>query len=1235
VYVVVNVKMHIKTITIQGFKSYRDQTAIEEFSPGHNVVVGRNGSGKSNFFAAIRFVLSDAYTSLSKEERQALLHDSSSSSTSTTLSAFVEIVFDNSDGRFPSSTGTGDLVIRRAVGLKKDEYSIDRKSASKSDVMNLLEAAGFSRSNPYYIVPQGRITRLTNMKDNDRLNLLKDVAGTKVYETRRADSLRIMEETQSKKDKIRETLTYIQERLNELDEERQELREFHDKDKDRRTLEYTMHHRDSQDLASRLDELDARRREELNASDDKQKHFFDREKLLKTLEDDLATLQHRQAMQKAERDSLLQDRRELARAKAEIEALINDDDERTERVEGNREELEGRLESVNKSISTVEGELMGLIPTWEESVARLNEARNTLESTKARIQILFARKGRSSQYRTQHERDVDLRQELDRLRAFEETQGARQVELQAESNAVRSEITETEAALTEKSAELEQRRSFIEQSAQRWDELKTQEEELLERKKALWKEEHKLGSTSAVAQEKLTTAQRQLSGMMDRATASGLANVEALADRLGLTGVFGPLYKLFTVNDMYKIAVEATAGQSLFHVVVDTDDTAGRLIEAMNAEKLGRVTFMPLNRLQPKPLEFQERTDALIMLKKLSYDPKYKKAFQQVFGRTIICPSLTVAASYVQSSGVNGITLDGDKVERKGALSGGYNDPKRSRLDAIRDLKRWQEIFDKDNGRLTELRAELKTLDEQINASNNDRQLLETRSKRANRSRESLMEEVRALREAELTLRRQLQKLQERQAQMTRELQTIEAKRAALDEELANPLNAGLSEGENVELDTLNGQADVQEKAVMEIVSSVTDLNTRKETLEIELDDNLKRERSVLVNHLDKLRDRIVGESQADGEAIAASVSVGGDNKKRLQIVRAQMADRQRRLEAIETDIEGLHQRISEKQERFDTTTREQVEEAREITRHEKVLTKVLAKRREAEKRKAEVDQKIRELGIVPSDALAKYADDSTSRVLKRLHKVQASLRKFSNVNRRAIEQYDNFAKQRDQLLEREEDLRKSSDSITELIESLDMRKDEAIERTFKQVSKNFADVFERLVPMGRGSLIMQRRVDSDSQEDGEADAMDEDQDSVVTGKNVENYTGVTIKVSFHSKEDEGLLINQLSGGQKSLVALALIFAIQRCDPAAFYLFDEIDANLDAQYRTAVAAMIKEQSANAQFIVTTFRPELVATADKHYGVFFSAQKVSSLRPITQDDALTFVEAASEGVRQAA
>ena len=213
--------MHIKQVTICGFRSFKDQVVVEPFSEKHNVVVGRNGTGKSNFFDAIRFgLLTNRFANLRQEERQSLLHEGSGKHV---MSAYVEIVFDNSDGRLP--VDTEEVVLRRTIGVKKDEFFLNRKHIPKGDVIHLLESAGFSRSNPYYIVQQGKVNALALMKDKDRLELLKEVAGTKVYEDRRLESLKIMHETDSRREKIQQVITYIEERLAELEEEKDELKD--------------------------------------------------------------------------------------------------------------------------------------------------------------------------------------------------------------------------------------------------------------------------------------------------------------------------------------------------------------------------------------------------------------------------------------------------------------------------------------------------------------------------------------------------------------------------------------------------------------------------------------------------------------------------------------------------------------------------------------------------------------------------------------------------------------------------------------------------------------------------------------------------------------------------------------------------------------------------------------------------------------------------------------------------
>jgi structural maintenance of chromosome 3 (chondroitin sulfate proteoglycan 6) len=207
----------------------------------------------------------------------------------------------------------------------------------------------------------------------------------------------------------------------------------------------------------------------------------------------------------------------------------------------------------------------------------------------------------------------------------------------------------------------------------------------------------------------------------------------------------------------------------------------------------------------------------------------------------------------------------------------------------------------------------------------------------------------------------------------------------------------------------------------------------------------------------------------------------------------------------------------------------------------------------------------------------------------------------------------------------------------------LDQRKDEAIARTFRQVAQAFQEVFQQLVPIGQGRLIIKRRSDADvrgtapDDDDDIESGSDNEETQAKKGSKVAEYVGVSIAVSFNSKHDEQQRISQLSGGQKSLCALALIFAIQKCDPAPFYLFDEIDANLDAQYRTAVAEMLKRLSGQGgkagdgggQFICTTFRPEMVLVADKCYGVSYS-NKTSTIDVVQTEEALDFVEGMQKG-----
>ena len=326
------------------------------------------------------------------------------------MSAFVEIIFDNSDDRFP--TGKPELILRRTIGMKKDEYSLDRKNATKADVMNLLESAGFSRSNPYYIVPQGRVTALTNMKDNERLNLLKEVAGTQIYEARRTESLKIMNETTNKREKIDELLVYIKERLTELEEEKEELRDFQEKDKDRRCLQYTIDHREQVAIANELENLDDQRQGGADDTDESSERFIQGETELAEINAQISELKQQVNFLKVDKRQLDDERKEKAKARAKVELEVQSLSDGQSAAQQARQHYAAELERVQTSIREHEVELAQVTPEYLESLRQEVTIQSELSSAEDTRSGLYAKQGRNSRFRNKKERDEWLREAI-------------------------------------------------------------------------------------------------------------------------------------------------------------------------------------------------------------------------------------------------------------------------------------------------------------------------------------------------------------------------------------------------------------------------------------------------------------------------------------------------------------------------------------------------------------------------------------------------------------------------------------------------------------------------------------------------------------------------------------------------------------------------------------------------------------------------------------------------------
>jgi structural maintenance of chromosome 3 (chondroitin sulfate proteoglycan 6) len=375
--------------------------------------------------------------------------------------------------------------------------------------------------------------------------------------------------------------------------------------------------------------------------------------------------------------------------------------------------------------------------------------------------------------------------------------------------------------------------------------------------------------------------------------------------------------------------------------------------------------------------------------------------------------------------------------------------------------------------------------------------------------------------------------------------------------------------------------------------------------MSLQLDEHLRKRQAELRELVDAL----------DEESIAASGGICGDAIQQLQDARARLATAAEALgaaakeRAVKRDLErSLQASAEELKGRVAVGRAQQVEEA-------KALDRLLARRAHLQLKAEEFSACIRKLGALPKDALeGSRALQSSKILMTEIDRCHKDLSKLGRVNKKALDQYAAFSEERERLLAKQEEMEAAREAIEELIAHLDHKKEDAVERTYKGVSLQFSDTFEELVPGGSGKLVMRQHA--------------EIPDSATAAARVANYAGVGIKVQFPGQSVASSMA-QLSGGQKTMVALCLVFAIQRCDPAPFYIFDEIDAALDATHRASLAAMIERQSAEVdseggkqqqtQFITTTFRPELIRAAAKCFGVTH-ARKASNIKPIEQAEA---------------
>lgn len=1226
--------MYIKRVIIKGFKTYRNETIIDNFSPHQNVIIGSNGSGKSNFFAAIRFVLSDDYSNLKREERQGLIHQGSGGSV---MSASVEIVFHDPDHSMilPSgvlSRGDDEVTIRRTVGLKKDDYQLNDRNVTKGDIVRMLETAGFSMNNPYNIVPQGKIVALTNAKDKERLQLLEDVVGAKSFEVKLKASLKKMEETEQKKIQINKEMGELNSKLSEMEQEREELEKYNELERNRKIYQFTLYDRELNEVINQMERLDGDYNNTVYSSEqyiqelDKREDMIDQvSKKLSSIEASLKIKNATDLQQAKLRES------EISQKLTNVNVKIKDVQQQIESNGEQRNLDSATLKEIKSIIEQRKQKLSKILPRYQELTKEEAMYKLQLASLQQKQRDLILKKGEYARFKSKDERDTWIHSEIEELKSSIQNLNELESQLQMDRTSLRKQYS----AIDEEIEELIDYINGPDTKGQFEDfdseliHLKQKLSESLDTRKELWRKEQKLQTVLETLLSDVNQNQRNVNETMSRSLANGIINVKEITEKLKISpeSVFGTLGELIKVNDKYKTCAEVIGGNSLFHIVVDTEETATLIMNELYRMKGGRVTFIPLNRLSlDSDVKFPSNTTTQIqftpLIKKIKYEPRFEKAVKHVFGKTIVVKDLGQGLKLAKKHKLNAITLDGDRADKRGVLTGGYLDQhKRTRLESLKNLNESRSQHKKILEELEFVRNELNDIDTKIDQVNGN-------IRKVSNDRESVLTNIEIYRTSLNTKKNEKLILEESLNAIILKLEKLNTNRTFAQEklntfenDLLQEFDSELSKEEKERLESLTKEISAAHNKLNITSDALEGITTTIDSLNAELESKLIPQENDLESKMSEVGDAFIFGLQ--------------DELKELQLekesVEKQHENAVLELSTVQREIESLIAEETNNKKLLEKANNQQRLLLKKLDNFQKSVEKTMIKKTTLVTRREELQQRIREIGLLPEDALVNdFSDITSDQLLQRLNDMNTEISGLKNVNKRAFENFKKFNERRKDLAERASELDESKDSIQDLIVKLKQQKVNAVDSTFQKVSENFEAVFERLVPRGTAKLIIHRKNDNANDHDESIDVdMDAESNESQNGKDNEiMYTGVSISVSFNSKQNEQLHVEQLSGGQKTVCAIALILAIQMVDPASFYLFDEIDAALDKQYRTAVATLLKELSKNAQFICTTFRTDMLQVADKFFRVKYE-NKISTVIEVNREEAIGFIRGSNK------
>lgn len=1174
--------MYLKSIEVQGFKSFANKIVFD-FHNGITGIVGPNGSGKSNVADAVRWVLGEQKV---KQLRSSSMQDVIFSGTELRKPqgfAYVAITLDNSDKHLAIDYDQV-TVSRRVYRSGESEYMINGSACRLKDIYELFYDTGIGKEG-YSIIGQGQIDKILSGKPEERRELFDEAAGIVKFKRRKAIAQKKLEDEKQNLVRVNDILSELEKQVGPLARQSEAAKEYLRLKEELKRYDVNQFLMETEDLRLQIKENEDKERivakdlEDARQSSERIREEYEAlDTYLSQLDEAITALRNEKNVSNMETGNL--------------EGRINVLKEQINTEHMNAEHIAGRVKAIHSeldgkraqkaSYEEARSEIAGQVTS---AVERLKEAEKILLSEDEKIRLLEQKieegKGRI----------IDL---LNEKASFTAKQQRYEAMLE-QVNVRRSEVCQKLLKFKSDESEQEEQLINLQKEAAEIDEAIAKREEaqaLCEnRTEELENQVKRLGKNLNNRQQEYHTCDTKLESLKNIAErydgyGGSIRKVMEVRDRVH--GIHGVVADLITVPKKYEIAIETALGGSIQNVVTDSDQTAKQLIEYLKKNRFGRATFLPLTSIGNRSTFQQDKALAepgvLGLANSLvEADKQYEGLMNYLLGRVVVVDTIDHAIALAKKFqySLRIVTLEGELLSAGGSMTGGAFKNTSNLLGRKREIEELEECCSKALADVERLEKELVMNEGLLSESREELEKIRSEKQHLYLRQNTVKINLRRIEDKKTEIRESYGDLERENLQLEAQIREIGISQqellTAVDSlEKQNLDTGGDLESLNAELEKAKTDREQFFKDLSAIQLEVSGLK-QKDAFEQE---NLRR----IDEEINRLEEELSG--LADGSC--DSQFVIEEKQKEIEELKKQIGKEK-------AHAEELEQLIQDKAARKETKAREQKElfqKREELTGRISLLDKEQFR---LQSQKEKLNERLEghvnymwneyELTFSTAQALRNEAWTSLPDIKRRIASLKDEIRKLGNVNVNAIEDYKEVSERYEFMKTQHDDLVTAEGTLLKIIEELDMGMRKQFEEKFREIRAEFDKVFKELFGGGRGALELV-----------------EDEDIL--------EAGIQIISQPPGKKLQNMM--QLSGGEKALTAIALLFAIQNLKPSPFCLLDEIEAALDDSNVDRFAKYLHKLTKSTQFIVITHRRGTMVSADRLYGITMQEKGVSTL-----------------------